>query len=386
MKSTTLTILLALLTACGGGGGGGDDDGIDGDATDPDAEIEIDAAEGVVLDIRGEGAALLAARQGTDPWELLTADAQGRVLYPVERQFEIVGVCTTPAVRIVTVAGGPQDGVGVPPDTFDVGCPRVWNASVDLVNSSGQILIVFAGLRQHTVPAQQSSLAAFDAGVHDIGIYNATTHVMAIRRNVTLVDGMTLPIDLGGAMPLVQRQITGHPAGSRILSFVNTASGTLLRLESDGTVGWMLPAALAASGDRHSITAREDETAGIRSRYATHRVDVNDTSTLTITAPPHLASATLTWDQSPTATYDTSTWTVGRDTLNGVGQITWVIHAFPNAARTAGTLAAPSGLSDIPGWDPAWYGLTGNHLLNLTLRRDTANQGTEGVLWTLDRL
>ena len=46
-----------------------------------------------VLQIRGDRASLLAARQEADAWQKLTADATGKTSFAVDRTFELVGVC-----------------------------------------------------------------------------------------------------------------------------------------------------------------------------------------------------------------------------------------------------------------------------------------------------
>lgn len=372
MHHVLLVAVLLLSSACGGG----DDDG----------ESTIDGGGPVVLDIRGEGAALLAARQGTDAWQLLTADAQGRVAYPVDRPFELVGACAAETSRVVVIAGGPEDGVGAAPDTFDLGCPKLGDAVITLAAPDASRWTVSIGTAKQYMIGGGSYQMRVSSGRHDVATYSQGGQTLAIRRDVEIVDGMTIAVDLGGSQPLVSRPVIGGPSGAIVRSYSETAGGTMIRFANQDTAGWMMPSTLAVAGDRHVISLREDEAGTPRGRFAGVEVDVNVTTPLSLTLPPALESPTVSWEPFLTATFDPASGPWDEVALEGqlyASETWWRVEALLHADRPDGAFGAPADLGSIPGWDPGWHQVELPHHLFLGLSRVTAG-GHEGVSWFVD--
>ncbi len=352
-------LLLSLLPACPG--------------DDPDP---------VVLNIDGERAALLAARQGDGAWQTLTANASGKASLEVTGPFDLVGACEDFGGEIYAYSGGPEDGVDAEPHKFDIGCGIAPDADVTFTTTSATPLAVFVDYFSLDVSAGADDFATVTTGRHDIAIFDETTGMLAIRRNVELQAGMVIDVDLSGAAAVVNRPVTTVPAGGTVSSWAWTANGTRIRLASLDTSGWSLPASLAAAGDRHFIAGREYDAVESRERFRTVHVEPGATAPLSITLPPHLTSATLTWTPAPSAAFQaTGDWEkislFGYQTDDDFAPL-WFVMQYPNANRTAGSLAAPSGVTGIAGWKPAWNPTAGPNYMALDLSRETAD-GSEGV-------
>jgi hypothetical protein len=356
-------LLLVLLPACG------------------------DDPEPAVLGIRGDRAELLAARQGTDAWQLLTADATGKTSFTVDRPFELVGACEDFGGEVYAYRGGPEDADATSPYKFDIGCGVSADAVVTVTTSSATPLTVFVGFNTLEVSAGVTDTGAITPGRHDIAILDGASGLLAIRRGVEIADGVTLDVDLTGAAALVPRPVTSQPAGAGNSTRNWTESGTRIRYGLDGDTGWSMPAALSLATDRHYVSAREYDSEAPRDRYRTVFVDAGATAPMTLTLPPHLASATLTWAPTPSATFDaTGDWEevslFGFSTLGDLAPL-WFVMEYAHAARTAGSLAAPAGVTAIPGWKAAWNPSAGAYYLDLGLSRETSD-GSEGVSWSVD--
>lgn len=343
-----------------------------------------DDPEPVTLAIRGDRAVLLAARQGSDAWQRLTADATGKTSFTVDGPFELVGACEDFGGEVYAYAGGPADADAGEPYKFDVGCGIAADATVTITTASVTPLTVFLGFGRLDVTADQSGGVVVNPGRHDIAILDEATGMLAIRRDVELTDGVTIDVDLTGAAALVARPVTTSPAGADVSSWSYTANDTRIRY---GSGGWTMPASLAAAGDRHFIAARETDEQLPRNRYRTAHVEAGSSAPLTIALPAHLASATLTWTPTPSATFDAAgEWDeismFGFQANENLAPL-WFVLSYPHAARTAGALAAPAGVTGIAGWKAEWNPFAGPAYLDLSLSRETSD-GSEGVGWSVD--
>lgn len=341
----------------------------------------------VVLDIDGERAALLAARQGDGAWQTLTANASGKATFTVDKPFELVGACEDFGGEVYAYAGGPEDGVDAEPHKFDIGCGVAADADVTFTSTSVTPLSVFVGFASLEVSSGVDDFTSVTPGRHDIAILDEATGMLAIRRNVELTAGMSIAVDLSGAAPLVSRTVTTVPAGVDLTSWTWTANGTRIRYGTGLDSGWSMPASLAAADDRHYIAARDYDAVETRNRYRTVKVEAGATAPLSITLPPHLTSATLTWTPAPSATFQAvGDWEevslFGFQTDDDLAPL-WFTMQYPHADRTAGSIAAPAGVTGITGWKPAWNPAAGAYYLDLDLSRETAD-GSEGVSWSVD--
>ena len=352
-------LLLSLLPACPG--------------DDPDP---------VVLNIDGERAQLLAARQGDGAWQVLTANASGKATFEVDGPFDLVGACEDFGGEVYAYSGGPADGVDAEPHKFDIGCGVAADAEVTLTTTSVTPLTVFLGFSSLQVASGLDELTSVVPGRYDIAIFDEATGMLAIRRNVELTAGTTITVDLAGAAPVVARPVTTAPAGVGVTSWTYTANGTRIRYATADDRGWSMPASLAAADDKHYIAAREVDGAQSRDRFHTTIVQPGATAPLTITLPAPITSATLTWTPTPSATFTApGDWeevsVYGFQTDDDLAPL-WFVLQYPDADRTVGSLAAPAGVLGINGWKPAWNPAAGSYYVDLSLTRETAD-GSEGV-------
>lgn len=358
-------LLLSLLPACPGD-----------DPPDP-----------VVLNIDGERAALLAARQGDGAWQALTANASGKASLEVDGPFDLVGACEDFGGEIYAYSGGPADGVDAEPHKFDIGCGVAADADVTFTTTSAAPLTVFVDYFALDVSSGIDDVATIRAGRHDIAILDEATGMLAIRRNVELQAGSVVSVDLSGAAAIVSRDVTSVPAGAGVTSWTYTANGTRIRYASLDTAGWSMPASLAAADDKHYVAAREYDAVESRSRFRSMRVEAGATAPLSVTLPPHITSATLTWSPAPSATFQApGDWEevslFGYQTDDDLAPL-WFVMQYPDADRTVGQLAAPAGVTGIAGWKPAWNPSAGAFYMAVDVGRETAD-GAEGASWWVD--